>query len=251
MSSCMAITPCTTMTTTRPEAVAGATLTELMRVLQFGDSTLPVGAFAFSNALESALQTGVVSDVASLEGFVLAATRQAALLDGVALLHAHRAACTGDLEGVMAADRALLLRRIGEEQRLMSTRMGKKLAELGVRLSLPGLMLDWLIAIRAEETPGCFAVAHALTFAGQGLPEADAFAVHQYGVASMMLGAALRLMKIDHYDTQRLLYRINATVDDAYARSRTVALDEMAGFAPVFDVLVAHHVKAHIRMFMN
>jgi len=25
----------------------------------------------------------------------------------------------------------------------------------------------------------------------------------------------------------------------------------MAGFAPVFDVLVAHHVGAHVRMFMN
>ncbi|MCL6263195.1 urease accessory UreF family protein [Craterilacuibacter sp. RT1T] len=231
--------------------MANGSLTELMRVLQFGDSTLPVGAFAFSNALESALQTGVVSDVASLENFVLAATRQAAALDGVALLHAHRAALSGDFAGVIRADTTLLQRRVGEEQRLMTTRMGKKLAELGIRLSDEGLMGSWLAAIRAGKSPGCFAIAHALMFAGRGLPEQDAFAVHQYGVASMMLGAALRLMKIDHYDTQTLLYRINATVDDAYARARTVALDEMAGFAPVFDVLVAHHVKAHVRMFMN
>lgn len=235
-------------TTTEP---AGGTLTELMRVLQFGDSTLPVGAFAFSNALESALQTGVVRDLASLEGFVLTTTRQAAQLDGVALLHAHRAACRGDLAAVIAADHALLARRVGEEQRLMTTRMGKKLAELESRLENGGLLPPWLAAIHRGDTPGCFAIAHALGFASRALPETDAFAVHQYGVASMMLGAALRLMKIDHYDTQRLLYRINATVDEAYARVSPWTLDEMAGFAPVFDTLVAHHVKAHVRMFMN
>src|SRR6185295_16981502 len=35
-------------------------ITELMRVLQFGDSVLPVGAFSFSNGLESAIQHHLV-----------------------------------------------------------------------------------------------------------------------------------------------------------------------------------------------
>ena len=34
----------------------------LSRMMQFGDSMLPVGAFAFSNGLESAVQKGVVYD---------------------------------------------------------------------------------------------------------------------------------------------------------------------------------------------
>ena len=72
-----------------------------MRLLQFGDSMLPVGSFAFSNALESAVEQGVVHDVATLRGFVATATRQAATSDGVALLHAHRAAVAGDLEAVL------------------------------------------------------------------------------------------------------------------------------------------------------
>lgn len=249
MQSCMAITRCIDMTMTRRHATGS--LTELMRVLQFGDSTLPVGAFAFSNALESALQTGIVHDIATLEGFVLAATRQAASLDGVALLHAHRAASTESMEGVRLADHALLARRVGEEQRLMTTRMGKKLAELGAKLPDAGMVPAWLEEIRQGRTPGCYAIAHALMFAGRRLPETDAFAVHQYGVASMMLGAALRMMKIDHYDTQQLLYRVNGSADDAYRRSRDLSLNEMSGFAPVFDVLVTHHVGAHVRMFMN
>ena len=109
----------------------------------------------------------------------------------------------------------------------------------------------WLDAIAQGRTPGCFPIAHGLIFAAHALPEQDAFAVHQYGVAQMMLGAALRLMRVDHLQTQRVLFEINAGVDELYLQVRDVPLSEMAGFAPVFDVLVAHHVGAHVRMFMN
>jgi len=37
-------------------------ITDLMRVLQFGDSVLPVGAFSFSSGLESAIQHHLVHD---------------------------------------------------------------------------------------------------------------------------------------------------------------------------------------------
>ncbi|MDM0015553.1 urease accessory UreF family protein [Variovorax sp. J22P168] len=232
-------------TTTGRDAV------ELMRVLQFGDSTLPVGAFSFSNGVESAIQTGIVRDLESLKGFVLAAAWQSAQLDGVALLAAHRAALRHDLEGVIEADNALMLRRVGDEQRLMSTRMGKKLAQLGSGLFDDELLVGWLAAIADGRTPGSFPVAHGLMFAAHALPEEDAFAVHQYGVTQMMLGAALRLMRVDHLQTQKILFDISAGVHDLYVQVRDVELDEMTGFAPVFDVLVAHHVGAHVRMFMN
>jgi len=222
-----------------------------MRILQFGDSTLPVGAFSFSNGVESAIQTGIVRDLATLEGFVRAAASQSAHLDGVALLAAHRAAAAQDLDGVMAADAAISLRRVGDEQRIMSTRMGKKLGELAAGLFGDALHAAWLTAITDGRTPGCYPIAHGLIFAAHGLPEEDAFAVHQYGVTQMMLGAALRLMRVDHLQTQKALFGINSGVHDLYLQVRDVPLGEMAGFAPVFDVLVAHHVGAHVRMFMN
>ncbi len=53
---------------------------------------LPVGAFSFSGGLESAVQQGVVRDVATSREFVRTATDQAASGDGIALLAAHRAA---------------------------------------------------------------------------------------------------------------------------------------------------------------
>ena len=87
-----------------------------MRLLQFGDSMLPVGAFSFSNGLESAVQRGFVHDPDSLERFVRTATRQSATSDGIALLEAFRAARENDVARIERADRAIFNRKLNEDQ---------------------------------------------------------------------------------------------------------------------------------------
>jgi urease accessory protein len=84
-----------------------------------------------------------------------------------------------------------------------------------------------------------------------GLSEQDAFAVHQYGLASMMVAASLRLMKLHYLDAQAVLFKINAEAAAAYERVAPCALEEMAAFAPVIDILTSAHVRANVRMFMN
>lgn len=228
-----------------------AAIAELMRVLQFGDSVVPVGAFSFSNGLESAIQQGVVSDVGSLRRFVQTALLQAATADGIAVLQAHRAALRGDMDPLLRADRAVYNRKLCEELRLMTVRMGRKLAEMSVHVFKAPLIAEWLAAVKRDETPGCYPIAQALVFAAQGLTEQDAFAVHQYGLASMMLGAALRLMRLSHLDSQAILFEVNTAAEGHYQRVVELDLDHMASFAPMLDVLAAVHVKSHVRMFMN
>jgi urease accessory protein len=222
-----------------------------MRVLQFGDSMLPVGAFSFSNGVESAVQTGLVHDLETLRQFVQTATEQAATGDGIAVLAAHRGARAADLARIIAADRAVIQRKLNEEMRTMTVRMGRKLAEMTVHVMPAPTVSDWLAAIKARETPGAYPVGQALVFAALGLSEEDAFAVHQYGVATMMLSAALRVMKINYLDTQAILFEVNAAAESAYERVKQAELEDMSAFAPVMDVLAAVHVKAKIRMFMN
>lgn len=226
-------------------------LLRLLRTLQLGDATLPVGAFSFSNTLESALQMGMVTDVESLRSYLQGVLRQSASLDGVALMHAHRAALAAELGALQHIDAALMSRRVGREQRLMLTRMGKKLAELAVRLEPSRLNQDWLDSIQQGRCAGSYPVSAGLVSAAWGVSEADAFAVHHYGVSSMLLGAALRLMKIDHYQTQGLLLDLNAEVDALHREMSCRDLEEMASFSPVFDILSAHHEQASVRMFMN
>ncbi|MBK8048091.1 MAG: urease accessory protein UreF [Anaerolineales bacterium] len=223
----------------------------VLRVLQFGDSMLPIGAFSFSNGLESAVATGLVRDESTLREFVYTVVEQAATGDCIALLHAHRAAARHDLAAVVLADQAVMRRKLNEEMRLMTVRMGRKFGELGEFVHSVPLMNGWLEAIKTGATPGTFVAGVAVLLAGLGISERECFAVHQYGVATMVLGAALRLMKINHLTTQAILFAVNGEAPAAFARIAGCTLDDMATFAPVADVLAAIHVKAHVRMFMN
>jgi urease accessory protein len=222
-----------------------------LRLLQFGDSLLPVGSFSFSNALEAAVREGAVGDVATLTEFVRTAVRRAATSDGIALLHAHRAACSADLAQVTLADHAVLDRKLGEEMRTMTVRMGRKLAEVAEATVRAPMLSRWLGQVRDGLTPGTYPAALGVLLAELGSPEEDAFAIHQYGVAMTTLGAALRLMRLDHRDAQAILYIASGDAEGDYADVCRATLDDMATFAPMADILGAIHVKARVRMFMS
>jgi urease accessory protein len=239
------------MTTNDHRSAAPDAGAPLARALQFGDSMFPIGGFAFSGGLESAIQKRVVTDAETLEAYARTAVEQAALGDGIALVWAHRAAAAGDVDELVRIDERVYARKLSGETRTMSVRMGKKFAEMGAEVIGAPLLKTWRERIDAGATPGCYPVSLAVNFAAQGLPARDAFVVHQYGVAAMILSAALRLMKISHVDTQRILYRLDAGADAAYEAAAAARLDDMAGFAPLIEVLAAVHVKAHVRLFMN
>ncbi|HSR82751.1 MAG TPA: urease accessory UreF family protein [Streptosporangiaceae bacterium] len=235
---------------TRPGA-APAGISRLMPVLQFGDSMLPIGSFAFSNGLESAVHEGVVHDGATLSEFAATAARRAATTDCVALLAAHRGADASNLGQIKTADRALFNNKLGEEARTMTVQMGRKLAELGSAVVPAPMLSQWLTEVTRHQTPGTYPVAMGVLFADLGSPEEDAFAVHQYGVAMTTLGAALRLMRIEPREVQAILRQMNTETEELYAAVRCTPLADMAGFAPMTDILAAMHVRAHVRMFMN
>lgn len=227
------------------------TATHFVRALQFGDSMLPIGGFAFSGGLESAIQQGVVHDAVTLLEFAGTAIAQANRGDGIALLAAHRAAAAGDLDEVVRIDVRVHARKLSSETRAMSTRMGRKLVELAAEVTGSELLAAFRARVAAGSTPGCYPVALAVGFAALGLPAREAFAVHQYGVSAMILSAALRLMRIGHVETQRMMFELNADAEAAYLRAAAADLDDMAGFAPLAEILAAVHVKSHVRLFMN
>lgn len=221
-------------------------------LLQMTDSTFPVGTFSFSNGLETASHMGIVYDADSLEQYTRSVARQGAFSDGVAALIAYRATLAGSLEKVELIDSQLMLFKMNDEARMMLQRMGKKLAELGVKL-FPDcdIMAHWLADIKEGKTPGTYPIAQGISFAAAGLSEEDLFASHQYGVINMVLSAALRCVRVSHYDTQLILQRLCAESDALFEEARDMTFDDMNSFVPEMDIFASLHEKGNMRMFMN
>ena len=206
-------------------------IAEAMRLVQLTDSALPVGTFSFSNGLETAAQTGLVRDAATLEEYVLDMVRQTAHTDGIAALHACRSRLSFDYDGIAEADRALMLCKMNAEARQMLRRMGRKLAELAALLVDDGIMSRWLGEVKRGAAEGSYPVAQGILFAACGISERGLFASHCY--------------------TQRILYRLGDRTDSLYDEIRDMTIDEMHAFAPQADILASMHEKGSSRMFMN
>lgn len=222
----------------------------LMRLLQFTDSTFPVGTFSFSNGLETASHMGIVHDKETLRQYVHSVALQAAFCDGIVALHAFRET-RKDYDKIVEIDKKLMLVKMNEEARLMLKRMGKKMAELCTHIFDDPILTHWLADINNDKTPGTYPVAQGIVFSIAGLNEKELFCSHQYGVMNMVLSAALRCVRVSHYDTQSILFELSNKTEEIYEEVKGMTLEEMNAFVPEIDIFASLHEKGNMRMFMN
>ncbi len=222
-----------------------------MRLLQLTDSAFPAGAFSFSCGLETAAAVGLVRTAADLEAFAHDVARQSALTDGVLALHALRNYRAESVEGLCACDEEVLLRKLSDEARRMTCRMGRKTAEVGRRLVSDPLLEEWFGRIAAERTAGTLPVAQGILFGACGAGERELFCGHLFGVVNTVVSAALRCLRVSHFDTQRILFRAAGLAEELYGTAREMTPDECYAFYPQTDILAALHERGAERLFMN
>lgn len=246
----------TNMRINTTETMAENSLMPVMRLLEFTDSAFPVGAFSFSNGLETAAGTGEVAGADGLREFARDVLRRSAATDCVAALCAFRCSGSNDYEGVVEADEQLWLSKLNTEARQMTVRMGRRAAELADRI-LGGddgwqrMGPRWLGDICAGRVRGTHPVTLAMVFAICGLSERDLFCSLCYGALNTVLSAALRCVRVSHYDTQRILFELSGETDALFDAAADAGLEDMCSFAPQTEIFASLHEKGSSRMFMN
>ena len=133
----------------------------------------------------------------------------------------------------------------------MNCRMGRKLAELAAQTTENKLIVRWRDDIAARHIAGTYPVTQGILFAVEGLDESQLFAAQQYGVMTTTLNAALRCLRVTHYDTQRIITTLAKRIEELYEQVAELDIDQMYTFAPELDVLAALHERGTARMFMN
>lgn len=223
----------------------------IARILHFGDSVLPVGAFTFSCGVESAISCGVVYDRQTLKNYVCTSLLQTAKCDAAAQIQALRCCNNDSVDELIKIDNDLFSRKLTPESRLMTQRMGKKLTELSLAIYHAEVFSGWLEKIRSGHAAGTYPVSHAVLINYLKIDEEEMLVMHLYGVAMTILSAAQRLMRITHLDSQRILAEVITLFPDYCAIALNTRSGEMSSFTPVIDILAAIHVDAHTRLFMS
>jgi urease accessory protein len=219
---------------------------------QLADSFLPVGTYTASYGLEQFVAGDVVDDVESLRELLADYLRhQIGPCDTVVLARAYDAASEGDLDGVVAADRRQEAVTLTAEFRESSTKSGGQLLSLMAETEGDEFLSAYQARVADDDAPGNYAAAFGAVAASQGIPRETACLAQGYGFVVGLLGAAQRLMRIGHTDTQRVLTELKPVVAEVVADHETRPLDEIQSFAPMVELASMEHERAERRLFVS
>ena len=220
----------------------------LLAMLQHGDSFFPSGAVSFSWGIETLIADGKISKAEDVERYVAHQLGgRWATSDRPVLSSAHAAG--GDLAQVLTADRLMEANSLAREQRTGSKRMGAALLNIHVRLGTAGAS-DYQARVRAETAPGHVATVQGLLWQALGVDVDGACRMAAHGLATGLLGAALRLGIIGHVDSQAILGRLHAVIEDILS-APPPWLSDLHAYAPAADIAIMRHENQESRLFYN
>ena len=216
--------------------------------LQLTDSFFPVGAFAYSDGLETAAVNGLVQDATSLrrwmENFVEGVFVPC---EGLALVKCMLALHAGDSDTLDRVDRVLTAIRPARAVRMSSIGVGKRL--LSLYASICG---DEHFSHAAKMLPnGNAAAAYALVFFHRRLEMREAVLAFGYSRLAGIVSAGLRLISIGHQQGQMLLTKAIDRLPDAADRIIRMADEPLTSFNPVLDIQQMNHQYVYSRLFRS
>ena len=237
------------MTTPCADAAAeGLALRELAALLQLASPALPIGAFSYSQALEAAIDAGLLADAEGARRWIAAGLDLLAGGEAVLLLRLCRAWRAGDMAAVDRHNGTLLAWRESAELRLETEQMGASLARLAQDLQWgsPGLR-----ARLAGLKPIALPTAYAYAATALGINEAHALTAWLYAWLENQTAAALKAIPLGQVAGQRILHGLRDAVALAARRALEADDEDISTFAPMLGVLSSRHETQYSRLFRS
>lgn len=229
-----------------------ARLDALLALLQFADGLFPSGAFAHSFGLETYVQAGAVRDRAGLETFLVAHLEgSSGPADGVAVALAARAGAAGDLSGCLDLDARLDAMKCVPEFRAASQQMGRQAARVAAALGADPFPAALLEAIEVGRTPGHHPVVFGAALGRSGVDPEASVAAFLASTATLLIGAALRLLPLGQVDGQRALAAMRTRIARLAAAASCANVEDMWSFAPGLEIAGVRHARLEARLFRS
>lgn len=221
-------------------------LSSLPRLLQLCSPSLPVGAYAYSQGLEWAVERGWVRDEISAGAWILGLLNHSLQrLDLPIFARLHRGWRDGDAEAVRRWNTRLYASREAAELQQEDRHLGSALARLLVDLGLDEAG-SWRNAPRV-----CFATLFSLAAARWEIPLPEAATGYAWAWTENQVIAATRLIPLGQTASQRLLLAAGPVLAAAVERGLTLADEDIGAAAPGLALAAALHETQYSRLFRS
>ncbi len=221
-----------------------------LHLLQLGDSALPIGGYSHSWGLEAAIDSGLVRDAVSLEGWVRSWLAQVlGPLEGVIVAAVCRAVQQEDWPAVLEANDLLEASLTSSTLRSASHEMGEQLLTLA---EVWPWAFDRVVALRTTQNAPEW--HHAVVFSTLAASEAESeqtVAVYLHQAALGMIGAGVRAIPIGHTHGQQILARLHDDINDLAAELATRDIETAGSFSPAYEILCHAQTQLYTRLFRS
>lgn len=223
----------------------------LPRLLAWLSPSFPVGAFAYSHALEAAIEEGYVRERDSLRAWISdVLAHGSARTDAIFFRHAHAAVMAGDESAFVEVAELAAAMRGTAELSLEATQQGESfLAAIGD--AWPVDIAPWRARLALAGIRPSYPVAVACAAASAAIPVDDALCAFLHAFAANLVSAAVRAIPLGQTDGQRTLAALEPDVDAAVAASAGCALDAAGSAALAVDALSFRHEIQYTRIFRS
>lgn len=217
-----------------------------LRLLQLASPTLPIGAFAYSQGLEQAVELGWVHDEASASSWISGVLTEVLPRLELPLLAAlHQAWSRGDLARVRALSQFLHACResaeLGAEDRQLGAALARVLHGLGIERAQP-----WV-----ADPDATFATLFSLAAVHFELPVLATALGFSFSWLENQVAAATRLVPIGHIAAQRVLSDVLVRLPSAVSLGLRLPGDAVGFLAPGLAAASALHETTYSRLFRS
>jgi urease accessory protein len=221
----------------------------LFRLLTWLSPSFPVGAFSYSSGIEWAVESGDISDAASLCNWLgTMLTDGSGFCDGVFLSQTHRAATLRD--GAMLREIAELAAAFAtsRERQLETSSQGRAFIDIA--------RAAWNCDGLAQMIGCCdgaivYPVAVGLVSAVHAIPLAPTMHGFLHAVVSNWISAAARLIPLGQTDSQRVLALLEQVVAATAGRALEASLDDLGSATFRADLASLRHETQYTRLFRS
>ncbi len=221
--------------------------------MQLSDSFFPTGIFATSNGLEFLFKEKKIQNMTDvIEIIRINIIQQMGPSDCVALANAFDSANKHDFGKVIEADNIVFATKSIKEIRDASVRSGVQLIKCVSEFVKDDEILNqYKNNIIKNKACGIFPVAFAICCNALKIKKEKSMTMLLYGFTVGVVGAALRLGLIQHFEGQKIIHSIKPIISQTIKEYSNKTLYEMWQFAPQVDIIQMSHEKMDSKMFIT
>ncbi|MEH2068138.1 MAG: urease accessory protein UreF [Nostoc sp.] len=225
------------------------TLTDshFLHILQLASPALPVGAYSYSEGLETLVENGTIANQAALKHWLEAQLIYGAIrLEAAIMVRAEKSTKMGDVESLCSWNLWLSAARETEELRASSWQMGRSLVQLLGKLEPQIEPITKVVG-----NPCNYAIAFGIALAHWQINIKAGLLAYLHSWASNLITAGVKLIPLGQTAGQQLLLDLQLLISTTVLEILTLEDEQLSCWSWGLSLASMQHQTQYTRLFRS